>query len=95
MMESGVTPTVEAKKVGGRLTGKTFVFTGALSQFSRDEAKRLVELEGGSVVGSVSKKTNYVVAGEDSGSKLAKARDLGILILSEEEFIVLLTADSS
>ncbi len=94
MLAAGVTPAVEKKKVGGRFTGKSFVFTGALSKFTRDQAKECVENEGGSAVGSVSKKTDYVVAGEDAGSKLAKARDLGITILSEEEFSTLLGLDN-
>ena len=93
MLDSGVTPTVEIKQVGGRLTGKTFVFTGTLSGFSRDDAKKLVELEGGSVVGSVSRKTDYVVTGEEAGSKLAKARDLGVPVLSEEDFVALLAVE--
>ena len=90
MLEAGVAPTVEKKKVGGRFSGKSFVFTGALTRFTRDEARLLVENEGGSAVGSVSKKTTYVVAGEDAGSKLAKARELGVTVLSEEEFLELL-----
>lgn len=90
MRESGVSPAVEQKKVGGRFTGKSFVFTGALSRFTRDEARILVENEGGNAVGSVSKKTDYVVAGEEAGSKLAKARELGVTVLTEEEFMELL-----
>ncbi|MDD5286403.1 MAG: NAD-dependent DNA ligase LigA [Desulfuromonadaceae bacterium] len=90
MLEAGVTPAVEQKKIGGRFTGKCFVFTGALSRFTRDEARILVENEGGNAVGSVSKKTDYVVAGEDAGSKLAKARELGVTVLSEEDFLELL-----
>jgi DNA ligase (NAD+) len=90
MLEAGVSPAVEQKKVGGRFTGKTFVFTGALSRFTRDEAQRLVEAEGGSAVGSVSKKTHYVIAGEDAGSKLTKARDLGVTVLTEDEFLELM-----
>jgi DNA ligase (NAD+) len=90
MLEAGVSPAVEQKKVGGRFTGKSFVFTGSLSRFTREEASRLVENEGGSTVGSVSKKTDYVVAGEDAGSKLAKARALGVTVLSEDEFLALL-----
>jgi DNA ligase (NAD+) len=90
MLDSGVAPTAETKQVGGRLTGKTFVFTGTLSGCTRDEAKKLVELEGGSVVGSVSRKTDYVVTGEEAGSKLAKARDLGVPVLSEDDFTALL-----
>lgn len=90
LLEAGVAPAIELKKVGGRFTGKTFVFTGALSRFSRDEAQRLVEAEGGSAVGSVSRKTSYVVAGEDAGSKLTKARDLGVTVLTEEEFVTMM-----
>ncbi len=90
MLEAGVTPAIEQKKVGGRFTGKSFVFTGALSRFTRDEARILVENEGGNAVGSVSKKTDYVVAGEEAGSKLAKARELGVTVLTEEEFLQLL-----
>ena len=87
MFAAGVEPTVEEKKVGGRFTGKTFVFTGTLTRFTRDEAKRLVENEGGHAAGSVSKKTDFVVAGEEAGSKLDKARQLGVKVLSEEEFL--------
>jgi DNA ligase (NAD+) len=94
MLDAGVTPTAEPKRVGGKLTSKTFVFTGSLSRFTRDEAQKMVEQEGGTVVGSVSKKTHCVVAGEDAGSKLAKARELGVQIMSEEDFIELLTPDS-
>lgn len=90
MLSAGVTPTVEKKKVGGRFSGKSFVFTGALNRFTRDEARLLVENEGGSAVGSVSKKTSYVVAGEDAGSKLTKARELGVTVLTEDEFMELL-----
>lgn len=90
LKEAGVAPTVEEKRVGGRLTGLTFVFTGTLTTLGRDEAKRLVESEGGNVTGSVSKKTDYVVAGSEAGTKLEKARKLGLKVLSEEEFTVLL-----
>jgi len=90
MLELGVAPASERKKVGGRFTGKTFVFTGSLIRFTREEARHMVEDEGGSAVGSVSKKTDYVVAGEEAGSKLAKARDLGVTVLTEEEFLDLL-----
>ncbi len=68
-------------------SGKTFVLTGTLSQMKRNEAKQRIEAAGGKVSGSVSKKTDYVIAGEDAGSKLTKAQDLGISILSEAEFI--------
>ncbi len=74
----------------GPLKGLTFVLTGTLPNLSRDEAKRLIEAAGGKVIGSVSKKTNYVVAGEDAGSKLAKAEDLGITIVTEEGLLDLI-----
>ena len=86
LLAAGVKPTAEQKKVGGRFTAKTFVFTGALTRFTRDEAKRLVENEGGHAAGSVSKKTDFVVAGVEAGSKLEKAMAMGVRVLSEEEF---------
>jgi DNA ligase (NAD+) len=87
MLAAGVEPAREEKNAGGRFVGKTFVFTGALTRFTRDDAKRMVENEGGHAAGSVSRKTNFVVAGEEAGSKLAKARDLGVKVLDEEEFL--------
>ena len=75
---------------GTGLTGMRFVFTGGLERFSRSDAKRLIEEHGGRVVGSVSTETTYVVAGEAPGSKLAKAQDLGVEILSEEAFVEVL-----
>ena len=73
-----------------RFSGLTFVLTGALSKFTREEATEKIELYGGKVSGSVSKKTNYVVVGENAGSKERKARELNIPILSEDEFLVML-----
>lgn len=67
----------------GELAGKTFVLTGTLPTLSRDQAKALIEAQGGKVAGSVSKKTDYVVAGEEAGSKLVKAQELGITIVDE------------
>jgi DNA ligase (NAD+) len=77
-------------KTAGGLAGKTFVLTGTLPTMSRDEAAALVEAAGGKVSGSVSKKTSYVVAGSDAGSKLAKAQELGIALLDEEGLLKLL-----
>ena len=73
-----------------RLAGKTFVLTGALRLFTRDEATAKIESFGGKAAGSVSKKTSYVVAGENAGSKLKKANELGIPVLSEQEFLDML-----
>ena len=70
-----------------RFAGKTFVLTGALSKFTREEATEKIELFGGKASGSVSKKTSYVVVGENAGSKERKARELGIPILSEDDFL--------
>lgn len=74
------------EETGQALAGKTFVLTGTLPTLTRQEAKELIEKNGGKVTSSVSKKTDYVLAGEDAGSKLTKAQQLGISILSEEEF---------
>jgi DNA ligase (NAD+) len=74
----------------GKLIGKTFVLTGTLPTLSRDQAKALIEAEGGKVAGSVSKKTDYLVAGDEAGSKLVKAQELGIAQLDETSFLKLL-----
>lgn len=89
LLAAGVAPSVQEKRAGGPLEGMTFVFTGTLSGLGRDEAKRLAEAQGAAVTGSVSKNTSYVVAGNDAGSKLDKARALGITVLSEAEFMAL------
>lgn len=96
LAEAGVSPQqveVDAES-GNAWAGQTFVFTGALTQFTRDEASEMVRARGGTATGSVSKKTSYVVAGANAGSKLDKARALGIPILSEAEFLALLADES-
>ncbi len=85
-----VTEEKRAKSKGTRLAGKTFVLTGALERWSRDQAKALIESLGGKVIGSVSKKTGYVVVGSVPGSKLAKAKTLGVETLDEKQFARLL-----
>jgi DNA ligase (NAD+) len=85
LREAKLTLTGEKKQRGTQLAGKTFVLTGTLAHFTRDEAKRMIEDAGGKVTGSVSKKTDYVVAGADAGSKLDKARELGVKVIDEKE----------
>ncbi len=80
---------LSSRCVSGPLAGKTFVLTGTLPNLKREEAAAKIEAAGGKVSGSVSKKTNYVVAGEDAGSKLDKARKLGVQIISEPELLKL------
>ena len=90
LREAGV--NFESKRVvaDSRFAGMTFVLTGALSKFTREEASEKIELFGGKASGSVSKKTTYVVVGENAGSKERKARELGIPILSEDDFLAMI-----
>ncbi len=85
LREAGLTLKGQKKQRGTKLAGKTFVLTGTLAHFTRDEAKKMIEDAGGKVTGSVSKKTDYVVAGADAGSKLDKAKELGVKVIDEEE----------
>jgi DNA ligase (NAD+) len=89
MMAAGVTIEYD-KKATKKLTGLTFVFTGSLKSMSRDEARKKAEELGAQTAPSISKKVNYVVAGEEAGSKLNKAKALGIQIIDEKEFLTLI-----
>ncbi|MBR2572020.1 MAG: NAD-dependent DNA ligase LigA [Clostridia bacterium] len=90
LLDAGVTPEWHAQTASGALSGKTVVVTGTLTRFSRQEAEEAVRRAGGKAAGSVSGKTSFVVAGENAGSKLQKARALGIPVLTEEEFVSML-----
>jgi DNA ligase (NAD+) len=87
---AGLTLRGKKKERGTKLAGKTFVLTGTLANYSRDEAKKMIEDAGGKVTGSVSKKTDYVVAGADAGSKLDKAKELGVNVIDEKKMEKLL-----
>ena len=87
LIEAGLVTISTAEKAKDTLAGSTFVLTGTLPTMSRDEAAALIKANGGKVTGSVSKKTTYVVAGSDAGSKLTKAQELGITVISEEELL--------
>ena len=91
LREAGLTLSGQKRQRGTTLEGKTFVLTGTLAHFTRDEAKKKIEDAGGKVTGSVSKKTDYVVAGTDAGSKLDKAKDLGVKVIGEGELDQLLS----
>ena len=87
LKESGVNlETVEEENVDNRFEGKVFVLTGTLDSFSRKDAEKIIESFGGKTSSSVSQKTDFVLAGEDSGSKLTKANKLGIKVITEEDF---------
>ena len=90
LKEAGVNMTAEEQGSDQRFSGMTFVLTGTLEKFTRDEASKMIEDRGGKSAGSVSKKTTYVVAGEAAGSKLRKAQELGITVLTEEAFLELM-----
>ena len=91
LLDSGFTIEAPTSAASSRasLVGKTFVFTGGLNDLTREQAGRLVEERGGRIASSVSKKTSFVVAGEEAGSKLEQARKLGIAVLTEKEFLAM------
>ena len=90
LRSAGLSFTGNKKQRGTKLAGKTFVLTGTLARYTRDEAKKMIEDAGGKVASSVSKKTDYVVAGADAGSKLEKAKELGVKVVDEKEMEKLL-----
>jgi DNA ligase (NAD+) len=90
LRQAGLQFKGKKKERGTALAGKTLVLTGTLPTYSRDEAKKMIEDAGGRVSGSVSKKTDYVVAGADAGSKLDKARELGVAVIDEAAMLGLL-----
>lgn len=94
LKELGLNMTYTSQQVSDKLNGLTFVLTGTLPTLKRDEAKAMIEQRGGKVSGSVSKKTSYVVAGEEAGSKLTKANELGITVLTEEQFLQMIGGES-
>ncbi len=94
LRKNGVKLTEEKAETGDRLTGKTFVITGTLPSMSRKEAQTLIEQNGGKVTASVSKKTSFLLAGEDAGSKLQKAQDLGIPVMSEAELMQMIGSET-
>jgi DNA ligase (NAD+) len=95
LREAGLTMSGQKKERGTKLAGKIFVLTGTLAHFTRDEAKRMIEDAGGKVSGSVSKKTDYVVAGSDAGSKLDKAKELKVAVIDEKGLEKLVSDENS
>ena len=94
LKDAGVNMSAEVdENVDNRFEGMTFVLTGALDKYTRDEAAAIIEKFGGKVSGSVSKKTTYVLAGEDAGSKLDKANQLGVPVLSEQQFDTMIAGE--
>ena len=91
LLSSGVAPAIhEAQDAGTLFAGMTFVLTGTLPTLTRAQAEELIRRNGGKAAGSVSKKTSFVLAGESAGSKLTKAQELGVRILSQEEFLAMI-----
>jgi DNA ligase (NAD+) len=95
LKDAGVDMTAEKKVRADKLSGLTFVLTGTLPTLSREEAKKRIEDAGGKTAGSVSKKTSYVVAGEEAGSKLDKAQALGVTVIDESRLLAMLESEAS
>jgi DNA ligase (NAD+) len=95
LKDAGVDMTAEKKQRSTQLAGLTFVLTGTLPKMTREEAKEKIETAGGKTAGSVSKKTSYVVAGDEAGSKLDRARELKIPVIDEEGLLALLSGDTA
>jgi DNA ligase (NAD+) len=93
LVDAGLTMTGEVKQRGTKLAGMTFVLTGTLPTYSREDMKKMIEDAGGKVSGSVSKKTSFVVAGEEAGSKLDKAKELGVKVVDEKKMLAMLNSD--
>lgn len=93
MIEHGINPIHKGGKVRGKLAGQTFVITGTLGRMKRQKAKEMIENAGGKIASSVSSKTDYLIAGENAGSKLSKAKNLGVRILSEKEIIAMVKSN--
>jgi len=87
LQKKGLDFTYKSSVKGDKFNGKVFVLTGTLPTLKRDDAKQMIESLGGNVSSSVSKKTDFVVAGEEAGSKLTKAQELGVAVITEEEFL--------
>jgi DNA ligase (NAD+) len=94
LKKAGVDMTAEKKQRSAQLAGLTFVLTGTLPTLSRGQAKQMIEDASGKVSGSVSKKTSYVVAGEDAGSKLEKAQELKVNVIDEAALIALVKTEA-
>ena len=88
--DAGVNTVMKSDVIDDSLAGKTLVVTGTMRTMKRDEAEELIRRHGGKAAGSVSKKTDYLIAGEAAGSKLTKAQSLGVTVLTEEEFLGML-----
>ena len=90
LSELGINLTIQNSFKSNKLNGKIFVLTGTLQNMTRDEASEIIKQNGGKTSSSVSKKTDFVLAGDNAGSKLDKAQNLGVIILSEEDFMKML-----